>query len=105
MRSPISIRPVRTRAARRRFASHAVVARELSPVLWSLLPILALVLCFGLGGCGGGDDGSVTADRADAAIVGSALVRRVAEQREAGPDAVVAEAEAFASNLAAGLSV
>lgn len=41
---------------------------------------------------------------ADAAIVGSALVRRIAEHRDQGPDAVIEHAVAFTRQLAAGLS-
>lgn len=42
---------------------------------------------------------------ADAAIVGSALVRRIAEHRDAGPEAVVDHAAAFVRELASGLEV
>jgi len=42
---------------------------------------------------------------ADAAIVGSALVRRVARQRDAGTDAAVAAGAAFVRELAGGLPV
>lgn len=41
---------------------------------------------------------------ADAAIVGSALMRRVAEHRQGGGDAVVREAAAFTRELAEGLA-
>ncbi|WP_432797105.1 tryptophan synthase subunit alpha [Poriferisphaera sp. WC338] len=41
---------------------------------------------------------------ADAAIVGSALVRRIGEHRNEGSDAVVAAVEEFTSELASGLS-
>ena len=41
---------------------------------------------------------------ADAAIVGSALVRRIAQVRQQGPDAVIQAATAFTRELAAGLS-
>ncbi len=44
-------------------------------------------------------------EAADAAIVGSALVRRISEQRDAGPDAVVAAAGRFVRELMSGLPV
>ena len=78
------------------------LSADLRPRIEQVRNVTDLPIAVGFG-VSGPDQVKQVVEVADAAIVGSAIVRRIEEHRDSGPGRVVEEVERFVGTLAAGL--